>query len=148
MPLSRRSKKLSPGVSLAKLTQPRLFGTVPRTRLFADLDRRRERPVLWVTAPPGAGKTTLVAGYVEARECPCIWYQADAGDSDPATFFYYLGLATQRAAPKSKTPLPLLTSEFLADIPDFARRFFREMYARLPDSSVLVRSYARKLCMR
>jgi DNA-binding SARP family transcriptional activator len=123
---------------LAKLTRPRLYGTVPRTRLFGEIDRRREQPALWVCAPPGAGKTTLVASYIEARELAGIWYQVDSGDGDVATFFYYLGLAAQRAAPKDKKPLPLLTAEFLSDITNFARRYFRELYARLPRSATLV----------
>jgi LuxR family maltose regulon positive regulatory protein len=123
---------------LAKLTRPRLYGTVPRTRLFGEIDRRRVRPVLWICAPPGAGKTTLVASYLEARELHGIWYQADSGDGDVATFFYYLGLGAQRAAPKEKKPLPLLTPEFLGDIPNFARRYFRDLYSRLPGGAVLV----------
>jgi len=123
---------------LAKLTRPRLYGTVPRTRLFGEIDRRRDRPALWVCAPPGAGKTTLVASYSEARESGGIWYQVDSGDGDVATFFYYLGLAAQRAAPKDKKPLPLLTAEFLSDIGNFSRRYFRELYSRLPAGATLV----------
>ena len=33
-----------------------------------------------------AGKTTLVATYLEARAIPSLWLQLDAGDADPATF--------------------------------------------------------------
>ncbi|MFN0315954.1 MAG: BTAD domain-containing putative transcriptional regulator [Burkholderiales bacterium] len=135
------SSKATKGVlmqSLAKLTRPRLHGTVPRTRLFAELDVARKRPVTWISAPPGSGKTTLVASYLEARESGGVWYQVDSGDGDPATFFYYLGLAIQKVAPREKKPLPLLTAEFLSDIPAFARRYFREFYARLPEGSVFV----------
>ena len=45
------------------------------------------------SAPPGAGKTTLASSYVDARELRHLWFQLDAGDADPATFFHYLGVA-------------------------------------------------------
>ena len=77
---------------LAKLSRPRLYDALPRNRLFRLLDEARPS-VIWVAAPPGAGKTTLVASYLESRKLPGIWYQVDSGDADPATFFYYLGLA-------------------------------------------------------
>jgi LuxR family maltose regulon positive regulatory protein len=82
---------------LAKLTRPRLYGVVERPRLFAVLDKAAERPVVWIAAPPGAVKTTLVAGYVEARGLRHIWYQVDAADSDPATFVHYMRIAAPGA---------------------------------------------------
>ena len=70
---------------------------------------------LVLVAPPGAGKTTLVAGWLESRDVSGIWYQIDAGDADPASVFYHLGLA-ERALPhkdRKSRPLPLLTPELL-----------------------------------
>jgi len=55
----------------------------------------------------------------------------DEGDSDPASFFYYLGLAVQKANPRKRKPLPLLTSEYVLGIPTFSRRFFENAYDRL-----------------
>ena len=102
------------------------------------LETLRERPVVAVVGPPGAGKTTLVASYLGARHVPGIWYQVDEGDADAAAFFYYLRLALQNAAPDSGPELQLLTPEYLKDLPGFSRRFFRQFYARLAQPAVVV----------
>ena len=68
------------GIAPAKVTQPRHEGTIERSRLLARLDSARERPVVWLEAPPGAGKTTLIASYLTTRDVPCLWYRIDATD--------------------------------------------------------------------
>ena len=72
--------------ALAKLTRPKLYDALPRPRLFSLLDEAATRPIVWISALPGSGKTTLVASYLEARKIPHVWYQADMGDADAATF--------------------------------------------------------------
>src|ERR1039457_4973477 len=99
-------------LSIAKITRPKLSNVFARKRLFKELDNSKKKAVTWITGPAGSGKTTLVASYLDARKLPCLWYQVDSGDADIATFFYYMGLASKKASPRFRKPLPLLTPEY------------------------------------
>jgi LuxR family transcriptional regulator, maltose regulon positive regulatory protein len=123
---------------LAKISRPRLFNVVARERLFALLDANRGRPLIWIAAPPGSGKTALVASYLEARALAGIWYQVDTGDSDPGSFFVHLSLAAGALPAEESDALPRFLPEHHADIGVFARLYFRALFARLPGDSVLV----------
>ncbi|NVN90735.1 MAG: AAA family ATPase [Desulfuromonadales bacterium] len=115
----------------AKIVRPHLSTPVQRERLFALLDAGGGKPITWISSPGGSGKTTLVASYLDCRQLPCLWYQCDEGDADLATFFYHMGLAVKKRAPRFKKPLPLLTPEYFAGIPTFTRRYFESLYSRL-----------------
>ena len=126
-------------IPLAKVTRPKVTGVFPRERLFRLMDTGRNCPVLWITSPPGAGKTTLVSSYIDARKLPCLWYQVDEGDTDVATFFYYMGMAAEKAIPNKRKPsLPLLTPEYCHTISAFTRKYFELLYSGLKPPFAIV----------
>jgi len=120
--------------SLAKLQRPKSSFALRRERLFRALDELKDRPCTWITAPPGYGKTTLAANYLE--EQTCLWYQMDEDDNDIASFFHYLSFAAQQHC--QKPLLPLLTAEPISHVATFARRYFRLLFQCLPLPLTLV----------
>ncbi|MBU2571053.1 MAG: hypothetical protein KJ725_13700 [Gammaproteobacteria bacterium] len=74
----------SPQSLPAKLLPPNVKGALPRERLFGVLDSiRQSHRMIWLHAPPGAGKTTLAGGYAQRFSIPPLWYRFDEGDRDP-----------------------------------------------------------------
>lgn len=116
---------------LAKLSRPVLGGVYSRERLFAQLDRfRSESAAIWIAGPPGSGKTTLTADYLDTFAVDYAWYQVDEADADIATFFYYVSKVLEGRQTEGLHGLPTFSSQYLNDIPAFARRFFRELFGR------------------
>lgn len=123
---------------IVKISRPHLPEVLARKRVFKLLDAGRTLPVTWLSGPGGSGKTTAVAGWLDERKLPCIWYQLDEGDGDIATFFYYMGLAAEQASPRSGKSLPFFTAEFMKGIPTFTKRYFEQLCTRLTPPSVIV----------
>ncbi|VAW76717.1 hypothetical protein MNBD_GAMMA15-165 [hydrothermal vent metagenome] len=124
-------------LTLAKLTRPDAGKALLRERLFARLDMARNHPLVWISAPAGAGKTTLISSYIESKNQRNLWYQVDSGDADMATFFHYLGQAVKSAG-RSRKKLPTLTPEYQLGVPEFTRNYFREVFQHLGSPRLLV----------
>jgi DNA-binding SARP family transcriptional activator len=126
-------------LSLAKLTAPQPNRAWPRRRLFERLDAaRRGGGIVWIAAPAGSGKTTLVASYLQARRLRAAWYRIDAADADVASFFHYLGQAAKPRSRRKADALPDFTVEYLAGLPVFARNWFRRFFEQVQGVPMLV----------
>jgi LuxR family maltose regulon positive regulatory protein len=85
-----------------KLHAPKLRrGHVGRPRLLERLDRGAESKLTLVSAPPGFGKTSLLAEWLDGRDDAraTAWLALDSADSQAAVFWSYVIAAFQSAAP-------------------------------------------------
>ncbi len=117
----------------AKLRPPQArVRLVERRALLDELDRT-DCPLVAVSAPAGAGKTTVLRQWAEADPRPFAWVQLDQADSDPVVFLTYVSQALASVAevdpsvhdslslaapPVRERVLPLL-GEALAAAPPF-----------------------------
>lgn len=115
----------------AKVTPPKTVDVMPRPRLYEQLDKAAQKRITWIVAPAGAGKTTMVADYLQQRGVVAVWYSCDEGDADPSTFFYYMCEAARRVLGGRAASLPLLHPEHVTDVELFSRRFFENLSRQL-----------------
>jgi len=126
-----------PAAVPSKITRPLCRDIFPRNRLFTLLDTLSDKPALWISGPPGSGKTALVSSYLEQADSACIWYQIDSEDNDPATFFYYLAKGAEQAVGHSLA-VPPFTAEYFENPLSFTRWFFELLLAGFTKPVVFV----------
>jgi len=120
-----------------KLSPPRLGRVLDRQRLFEVLDGLSGFPGIWVAAAPGAGKSSLVATWLQRRARHTLWLQVDAGDADPATFLQSLDMLLSSTIAPS-IDLPPFHADDLSDLAGWLRRRLRLLMPLLPSSWALV----------
>lgn len=130
-PAAARSPRLP-----AKLTRPSAAGLVRRPRLFRWLDAAARHRIVWIAAPGGAGKTSLVSTWLETRGLAALWYRIDAGDADPATLFQFLRLAVHERSGAELLP-PFAPAHMVA-LDVYAQRFFEAWFALFDEAVTLV----------
>ena len=84
-------------------------GIVARTALVDRL-ATAQAPVIAVVAPPGYGKTTLLAQWAEGVWPRVAWVSCDDGDNDPVVLLSALAVALDRIEPIDPTVFWALTS--------------------------------------
>jgi LuxR family maltose regulon positive regulatory protein len=95
-----RSKASGPVVLETKLTPPPVRTEyVARTELVERLRGDTERALTVLAAPPGFGKTTLLAAWL-AETDRVGWLSLDEDDNDPARFFLYAVAALRSVEPE------------------------------------------------
>lgn len=122
------------GAVIAKLARPSGRELLRRERLLAALDAARDGRIVWITAPGGAGKTSLVASWIEARGLPCLWLSLDPSDADPASLFCYLAVGARRLG---AAQVPAFNGAARRQLRPFARRFAEQLFAATPENLVL-----------
>ncbi len=123
-----------------KLYVPRTHsGFVRRPRLLAHLDTGSVRALGLVCAPPGFGKTALLADWIQARQRSVAWLSVDSGDNDPARFWRYVAAALDRVRPGIADGVaPLLGPPAPPSFDGVATALINELAGRPGDDEVLL----------
>src|SRR5580658_3264634 len=96
---SRRDDLVSDLVRL-KLRRPLVRrGTVRRSSLVERLARGDQGPIVSVAAPPGYGKTTVLAQWAERNGQAFAWVSVDERDNDPKVLLTYVAQALNAVEP-------------------------------------------------
>ena len=87
------SRRMSIRVLNTKLYPPPVSqALVGRSELVKRLAQGLKTPITIVAAPPGFGKTTLLAAWIAAtKNTKVTWYSLDEDDNDTARFFIETG---------------------------------------------------------
>ena len=94
-----RFQSTLPLVEAKFLPPTRRPATIDRPRLLGLLMARGGPRVVAITAPPGYGKTTLLAQWLVHEPRPVAWLTVDDLDNDPAVLLSYLAAAIDRILP-------------------------------------------------
>jgi LuxR family maltose regulon positive regulatory protein len=95
-------RSAEPGFDLiaSKLRPPLVpFGTIRRPSLLEGLMRDDSRPIVSLVAPPGYGKTTLLAQWAERNSQAFAWVSLDEQDNDPRVLLSYVANALDAVQP-------------------------------------------------
>ncbi len=106
-PARKPSFELSDWKLQAPVTRP---GIVARKELVGRLVADDAPPVISVVAPPGYGKTTLLAQWAEGKGPRTAWVSVDDRDNDPAVLLTYIAVALNRIEPLAPNVFRALAS--------------------------------------
>jgi LuxR family transcriptional regulator, maltose regulon positive regulatory protein len=100
--ISQRSENVEEPLLNTKLVIPRLIrGTISRPHLVKSINEGTNRSLTLISAPPGFGKSTVLAEWAAQSALPVAWLSLDSADNNSPRFLSYL-----LAAINSVTHLP------------------------------------------
>lgn len=112
---------------------------IERPRLFTCLDELMARPVVWLSAGAGFGKTVLAASYLGKRQHPVLWHRLDERDGEPGSFFHSLKEAALGWGLRPvEEPLPPRSGQPRGAELAYTRTFIETLYEGAPPGFVLV----------
>jgi LuxR family maltose regulon positive regulatory protein len=116
---------------------------VRRGQLLAGLHAARSRKLTLVAAPPGFGKSTLLAEWAAAEDAPRVaWLSLDEDDNDPARFFLYVAAAIERVEPELASPARAALGNPGADVVEVVLpRFLNDLAALDQDLALVIEDY-------
>ena len=128
-PLLLHTKFLIPRLRPDHLSRPRLLD-----RLQAALTKK----FVLLSAPPGYGKTILLASFAHQATLPLVWYQLDAADNDPKLFLRYLVEGLRSIFPDFGQATLTLLDDPEAQIERVLSVFLNDVTASLDEDLVIV----------
>lgn len=117
----------------AKTVIPDASKAIDRPQLVARLASER---TVWIDAPAGFGKSTLLASYAHARSGAKVWYRIDELDSDLARFVATLAAAIEVQLTIGPGTLPRLGLG-PQPVPSSFGRLFAQVVLATADTSLL-----------
>lgn len=78
---------------------PEYLVSRPRLEQRLEAALRSHHKLILVSAPPGSGKSSLVAAWAVRRAVPLAWVSLEANDNDPPRFWSYFLAAIQPRFP-------------------------------------------------
>lgn len=106
----KRAEPAFPVLEAKLSVPPPRDGIISRDRLLRRLRASDGRPIVTVVAPPGYGKTTLLAQWAETDGRPVAWLTVDTRDNDPSVLLTYLALGLERIGAIDRTIFAALPS--------------------------------------
>ena len=98
-------------LTASKLRRPLVrHGTVRRSPLVERLANGDRRPIVSVVAPPGYGKTTVLAQWAERNGQSFAWVSVDERDNDPKVLLTYVAQALDAVEPIDERVFDALAS--------------------------------------
>src|SRR5262245_50172802 len=125
----------------SKIQAPRVPSRhVPRPRLLELLDSGRERALTLVCAPPGYGKTALLAEWreQESGNRPFAWLTLDRDDVDPVRLWAHLIWAIRETSLEVEGPRPVTAELYPSDLLEDVLPRLLETLADMPGERVIV----------